>query len=239
MCGRYTESKRTADVKARIAFDRAQIELLPRFNIAPTQDAAVIVVQGGEVVLKSMRWGLIPFWAKDESIGNRLINARAETVNEKPAFRESFERRRCLVVADSLYEWQRLPNSKNKQPMRIMLKDEGAFAFAGLWARWRQPNGAALETFTIITGEPNEVVAPIHDRMAVILPKEHHAQWLDPECQDTDALARLLVPYPADEVKAYAVSTLVNSTKVEDARCIEPLAAAAPSLETGDLFARS
>ena len=235
MCGRYTESKRTADVKARIAFDQAQLELVPRFNIAPTQQAPVVVVNDGEVVLNPMRWGLIPFWAKDESIGNRMINARAETVNEKPAFRSLFKRRRGLVVADSLYEWQRLPNSKLKQPMRILLEDEGALAFAGLWDSWKQPDGSELESFTIITGQPNEVVAPIHDRMAVILPKEHHAQWLDPEFQDTGALAQLLVPYRADEMKAYPVSTLVNSPKFEDARCIEPL----PVAEPGDLFARS
>jgi putative SOS response-associated peptidase YedK len=232
MCGRYTESKRLTDVKQRIAFDRAQLELMPRFNIAPTQDAPVVVVQDGEVVLKPMRWGLIPFWAKDESIGDRMINARAETVKEKPSFRTSFQRKRCLVVADSFYEWQRLPNSKLKQPMRILLRNEGVFAFAGLWDSWRQPDGKALETFTIITGEPNEVVAPIHNRMAVILPKEHHEQWLDPEFQDTDKLAQLLVPYPAGEVKTYPVSTLVNSAKFEDARCIEPLTVES----TRDLF---
>jgi putative SOS response-associated peptidase YedK len=119
----------------------------------------VVVVRDGQVLLKPMRWGLIPFWAKDESIGNRMINARAETVKEKPSFRTSFRRKRCLVVADSFYEWQRLPNSKLKQPMRILHRDEGAFAFAGLWDSWRQADGKELESFTIITGEPNEVIA--------------------------------------------------------------------------------
>jgi putative SOS response-associated peptidase YedK len=224
MCGRYTESKRTADVKARIAFDRAQMELLPRFNIAPTQPAPVVVVNGGEVVLKPMRWGLIPFWAKEQSIGNHLINARAETVKEKPAFRASFKRRRCLVVADSFYEWQKLANSKLKQPMRILLQNEQPFAFAGLWDSWTAPDGAEVETFTIITGEPNDVVASIHNRMAVILPPNHYRQWLDPTFQDADALSRLLIPYPAAEIKAHPVSTRVNNPKFEDPQCVEPWA---------------
>ena len=223
MCGRYTESKRTADVKARIAFDRAQMELMPRFNIAPTQMAPVVVVNDGEVVLKPMRWGLIPFWAKDESIGDRMINARAETVMEKPAFRTPFKRRRCLVVADSFYEWQKLPNSKLKQPMRILLKDEQPFGFAGLWDTWTSPDGSEVETFTIITGEPNELVATIHNRMAVILPPEHHQQWLDPKFQDTEALTHLLVPYRVEEMKAHPVSTMVNNPKFEDSRCIGPI----------------
>src|SRR5262249_37131043 len=148
-------------------------------------------------------------------------------VNEKPAFRTSFKRRRCLVVADSFYEWQKVPGSKLKQPMRILLQDEGVFAFAGLWDRWKQPDGGELETFTILTGEPNEVVAPIHNRMAVILPREHHEQWLDPKFEDTSRLASLLVPYPAREVKTHPVSTLVNNARFEDERCVRPLEAGA------------
>jgi putative SOS response-associated peptidase YedK len=221
MCGRYTESKGTEDVKARIAFDRAQMELIPRFNIAPTQMAPIVVVVNDEIVLKPMRWGLIPFWAKDESIGARMINARAETVKEKPAFRAPFKRRRCLVVADSFYEWRKLPNSKLKQPMRILLTDEQPFGFAGLWDTWTPPDGSELETFTIITGEPNELVAAIHNRMAVILPSEHHEQWLDPKFQNTEALARLLVPSRAEDMKAYPVSTMVNNPKFEDPCCAE------------------
>jgi putative SOS response-associated peptidase YedK len=210
MCGRYTESKRTADVKARIAFDRAQMELMPRFNIAPTQMAPVVVVNDGEVVLKPMRWGLIPFWAKDESIGDHMINARAETLKEKPAFRTPFKRRRCLVIADSFYEWQKLPNSKLKQPMRILLKDEQPFCFAGLWDTWTSPDGSEVETFTIITGEPNELVASIHNRMAVIMPPEHHQQWLDPKYQEAASLTQLLVPYSADQMKAHPVSVSIT-----------------------------
>ena len=223
MCGRYTESKRTADVKLRIAFDRAQMELIPRFNIAPTQDAPVIVVQDGEVLLKPMRWGLIPFWAKDPSIADRMINARAETVKEKPAFRTPFKRRRCLVIADSFYEWQKIPDARLKRPMRILLQDEGPFAFAGLWDSWSGADGSPVESFTIITGLPNDVVAPIHNRMAVILPTAHHSQWLDPEFQDADRLQTLLVPYPATEMKTHPVSTRVNNPKFEDPRCIEQL----------------
>jgi len=223
MCGRYTESNRTADVKARITFDRAQLELVPRFNIAPTQLAPVVVVLNGEVVLKPMRWGLVPFWAKDDSIGDRMINARAETVQEKPAFRAAFKRRRCLVVADSFYEWQKLPDSKLKQPMRILLQDEQPFAFAGLWETWTSPAGPELETFTIITGAPNDLVVRIHHRMAVILPRSAHAQWLDPQFQDPPRLAELLKPFAAADMKMHPVSTRVNNARFEDARCIEAL----------------
>ncbi len=200
------------------------MELFPRFNIAPAQMAPVVVVQGGETLLKPMRWGLIPFWAKDPGIGNRMINARAETLNEKPAYRALIKRRRCLVVADSLYEWQKLPDSKAKQPMRILLRDESVFGFAGLWDRWTSVDGSELETFTIITGEPNELVAPIHNRMAVILPVDHHSQWLDTQFQDTGSLSALLKPYPAGEMKAYPVSTRVNNPKLDDPECIEPMA---------------
>jgi putative SOS response-associated peptidase YedK len=223
MCGRYTESKRVTDVKARIAFELAQMELVPRFNIAPTQMAPVVVVEGGKVVLKPMRWGLVPFWAKDVSIGNRMINARAETVKEKPAYRTPLKRRRCLVVADSFYEWQKLPNSKLKQPMRILLRDEAPFGFAGLWDSWTAPDGSELETFTIITAQPNELVAPIHERMAVILPPDRHAEWLDPAHQNIDQVAKLLVPFPAEQMTTHPVSTLINNPKVEDARCVQPL----------------
>jgi putative SOS response-associated peptidase YedK len=224
MCGRYTESKRTADVKARIAFDQAQMELFPRYNIAPGQMAPVVVVSNNEVLLKPMRWGLVPFWAKDPSIGDRLINARAETVKDKPAFRTPFKRRRCLVVADSFYEWRKTPGTKLKQPMRILLQDEQPFAFAGLWDAWTSPDGSETETFTIITGEPNELVASIHNRMPVILPSPHYPQWLDPQFQDNRKLEELLRPYPAGEMKAHPVSTLVNNPKIEDPRCIEPVA---------------
>jgi len=208
-------------VKLRIAFDRAQMELVPRFNIAPTQMAPVIVAEGNQIVLKPMRWGLIPSWAKDPSIAARMINARAETVKDKPAYRASFKRRRCLVVADSFYEWQKLPNSKHKQPMRILFQDEQPFAFAGLWDTWQSPDGSEVETFAIITGAPNELVASIHHRMAVILPAARHADWLDPKLQEPDALTAMLLPHPAKEMKLHPVSTRVNNARFEDARCIE------------------
>lgn len=225
MCGRYTEAKRTADVKARLAFDRAQMDLVPRFNIAPTQLAPVIVVVGNELVLKPMRWGLIPFWAKDIAIGARMINARAETLKEKPAYRALFKRRRCLVVADSLYEWRKLPQTKLKQPMRVMLKSAEPFGFAGLWDTWTAPDGSVIESFTIVTGQPNSLVAPIHDRMAVILRPENTQAWLDPALQDPARLEPFLVPYPSEEMKAYSVGTVVNNAKFDDPRCIEPLPA--------------
>ena len=235
MCGRYSESKRLADVKARLGFDRAQMDLIPRFNIAPTQQAPVIVVDNGELVLKPMQWGLIPSWAKEPSIGARLINARAETVREKPAFRASFKRRRCLAVADSLYEWQKLPDSKRKQPMRILLQDEQPFGFAGLWDTWTAPDGSELQTFSIITGEANALVAPIHNRLAIILRPENYRTWLDPQFQEIETLATMLTPYPAEQMKTYPVSTRVNNARLDDAECIAPLTATGSSPD-GELF---
>lgn len=199
------------------------MELIPRYNIAPTQMAPVVVVVNGEKVLKPMRWGLIPFWAKDPGIGSHTINARVETVREKPAFRSSFKRKRCLVVADSLYEWQKLPGTQVKQPIRILLKEEHAFGFAGLWDSWTSPEGSEVETFTILTGQPNSLVAEIHTRMAVILPRQHHDAWLDPEYKDTEQLCDLLAPFPSEEMKLHPVSAKVNNARFEDPQCIEPL----------------
>jgi putative SOS response-associated peptidase YedK len=225
MCGRYGESKILAQVKGKVPFFRAESALKPRYNIAPTQMAPVIVNQG-EAVLKDMRWGLIPFWAKDEEIGNRMINARAETVREKPSFRNSLKRKRCLVLADFFYEWQKIPGSTRKQPMCIHLRDQEPFVFAGLWDTWKKPDDAKdaeVESYIIITCEPNDLMRPIHHRMPVILKPDHYDQWLDPKNEDVDGLAKLLVPFPEKEMAAHPVSTLVNNPRFDDPRCIEPV----------------
>ncbi len=198
-------------------------DVTPRFNLAPTQQALAIREpgDGGGRSLIPLRWGLIPSWARDPAIGNRLINARAETLAAKPAFKAAFQRRRCLVPADGFYEWQKV--GRGKQPWFLRLKDGGVFAFAGLWERWSDSAHGAVESFTIITTTPNELLEPIHNRMPVILPPERYDQWLDPAGCDMDRLAALLRPYPAGAMTAYSVSTYVNSPAHEGPECVRPL----------------
>jgi putative SOS response-associated peptidase YedK len=179
-----------------------------------------------------MRWGLIPRWAKDPSIGNRMINARAETVASKPAFREAFQGRRCLLPADGFYEWKRC--GARKQPMYLRMLDGRPFAFAGLWARWRPEGGEPVESCTILTTEPNELVADIHKRMPVILPPQDYGPWLDPETRDPARLSGMLQPYSAEEMIAYPVSTRVNRPEHDDPDCVEPVEA--PDTGPGSLF---
>ena len=172
-------------------------------------------------MLKDLCWGLIPFWAKDEEIGYRMINARAETLKEKPSFRSSLKRKRCLVLADFFYVWQKIPGTARKQPMCIRLRDQEPFVFAGLWDAWKKPDDVEVESYTIITCEPNDLMRSIHNRMPVILKTENYDQWLDRKNEDVDGLAKLLVPYPEKEMAAYPVSTIVNNPKFDDPRCIK------------------
>jgi putative SOS response-associated peptidase YedK len=230
MCGRYTLSS-PGDMIAEV-FDLVDVpEVLPRYNLAPTQEAAVVRVTapGAPRTLARLRWGLIPAWAKDPSIGNRMINARAESVGEKPAYRDSFRRRRCLVPADGFYEWKRV--GKGKQPYLIRRRDRRPFGFAGLWSSWHAPDAAPdaapRETFTILTTSPNDLMRDLHDRMPVILGQADFAAWLDPANRDTAALQTLLVPSAAAGWEAIPVSTRVNSPAHDAADCIEPLAAPA------------
>jgi putative SOS response-associated peptidase YedK len=171
--------------------------------------------------LARLRWGLIPSWAKDPAIGNRMINARAETVAEKPAFRAAFRRRRCLVVADGFYEWAR--GGKPRQPYFIRMHDDRPFAFAGLWESWQGPDEGPVESCTLLTTEPNELLEPIHNRMPLILGEDDYDQWLDPALQRPDALQPLLRPLPSDQMTAEKISTYVNSPANDDPRCIEPV----------------
>ena len=212
MCGRYTQVTSWSEMIGlyRINDTTHHLNLPPRYNIAPTQEAPVVRTIGDGRRLDMLRWGLVPAWAKDMDISARMINARAETVAEKPSFKAAFRRRRCLVPADGFYEWQKTP--AGKQPYRITLKGGEPFAFAGLWERWEKGD-PALESCTIITCPPNEATAAIHDRMPVILPREAERVWLDPDQQDQDTLRALLTPYAATQMEAYPVSTLVNSPR--------------------------
>lgn len=231
MCGRFTLTVTYEDLLELVHGLRVNFDQWPgpRYNIAPTQPVPT-VLNDGERALTFSRWGLIPFWAKEAGIGSRMINARVETVHEKPAFRSAFRRQRCLVFADGFYEWTPVPGQRRKQPMYIRLKGGAPFAFAGLWDRWRDPaageDAAPIITCTIITGEPNALVAQYHNRMAVILSPEHYETWLEPGELPPGALLPLLKPYPAGLMEAYPVSTRVNSPEFDDPSLILPLAAA-------------
>lgn len=220
MCGRYTQTGRAENVLARFEVSSEGILLQPRYNIAPGQEAPVIVNDGG-MSLRMMQWGLVPSWAKDRSIGNRMINARAETVEEKPSFKRLIGKRRCLVVADGFYEWRK--EGKGKVPMRFTLRGREPFSFAGLWDLWKKPDGGELQSFTIITTAANDLLRPIHERMPVILDGEGEERWLDPDSKEVNRLLRLLVPYPSEMMESYDVSLLVNSPRNDLPRCIEPL----------------
>jgi putative SOS response-associated peptidase YedK len=224
MCGRYTLTSKGDELA--LLFDLRELPLLPpRYNTAPTQEAAVVRVlePGGERRLDPLKWGLIPYWAKEASIGNRLINARAESVAEKPAYRFSFRKKRCLVAADGFYEWKK--EGKAKQPYLIHRKDGKPFAFAGLWSTWKDPEraGALVETFTILTTDANDLLRPLHDRMPVIVDPENFDLWLDPKQEDAAVLQPLLVPHAVEGFEAFPVSRLVNSPANEVAGCVDRL----------------
>jgi putative SOS response-associated peptidase YedK len=225
MCGRFTLRAPASVIAEQFTvFDVAP--LTARFNIAPTQPVPVIRMRTGAFAgtggreLVWLRWGLVPSWAKDPAIGNRLINARAESAAEKPAFRTAMRRRRCLVAADGFYEWQK--TGRARQPYFIRFRDDRPFAFAGLWEAWEGADHSMLETCTLLTTEANDLLRPIHDRMPVILPPESCSHWLDPSVEDPRQLARLLVPYATEPMEAYRVGTAVNSPSHETPRCIEP-----------------
>jgi putative SOS response-associated peptidase YedK len=218
MCGRFT--LRSSGEAVAEAFGLPQTpDLLPRFNIAPSQPVAVVRQKPGPrgPELAFLRWGLIPAWADDPSIGGRLANARSETAATKPSFRRAFRSRRCLVVADGLYEWQNA--NGRKQPYFVGLRGDRPFGLAGLWERWEK-GAEPVESCTILTTDANEVMQPIHERMPVILPPDQFDLWLDPRCQDGEKLAKLLLPYPSKDMLAYRVSTLVNNPKPDMAKCV-------------------
>ncbi len=220
MCGRYSL---TTPAEALVdLFDAGPLDgFAPRYNIAPTQTVPVVRLdEDGERQWAWLRWGLVPSWAKDPSIGNRMINARAETVAEKPSFRSAFRRRRCLVPSDGFYEWRK--TGGQSQPMRIELAGAEPLAFAGLWERWRGDGDQVIESFTILTTEANRDLAAIHHRMPVILPPEQHDGWLKFDAGDTELLRAMLVPYQARGLVARPVSRHVNNPRNDDPTCLEP-----------------
>jgi putative SOS response-associated peptidase YedK len=220
MCGRFTLHHDTSQIALRFDVQQTSVDVPERYNIAPTQPVAVVTVNSPRT-LQMMRWGLIPSWAKDPAIGNKLINARAETLPERPAYKSALMRRRCLIPSDGFYEWQAV--GKGKQPMYIHRKDDGLFAFAGLWEEWHSPEGETVRSCTIITTAPNDLMAPIHDRMPAILRPEDEAAWLDMSLKEADTALQLLRPYPAAELEAYPVSRLVNAPVNDRADCIQPV----------------
>ena len=208
MCCRYSLIADLGEFARRFKFDGNWLKFESAYNVAPTQD--VLTVVGGDARRGGfMRWGLIPLWAKSASIGNRMINAKVETVAEKPAFRNALRRRRCLVPADGFYEWQRTGGPK--RPMRIVMRSGEPFAFAGLWAVWEDPDGNRIPSCAVITTTANDLLRPIHDRMPVILPRDMEEFWLDASVDDPIALGSVLRPYADEAIEAYEVSTLVNS----------------------------
>lgn len=222
MCGRYT-LVRVEDVIEKFPWiEHPQFDWSPRYNIAPSQPV-LAVANDQPTRLVHLAWGLVPSWAKDPSVGNRMINARAETLADKPSFRTALKRRRCLVLADGFYEWQSRPGQKVKTPMLIRMRDHKPFAFAGLWDHWHGADGSEIRSCTIITTTPNELMRPIHDRMPAILAEDAHQAWLVAGDADPAAMARLLGPHPADAMEAMDVSRYVNAPGNEGPKCVEPV----------------
>lgn len=218
MCGRFSFSPLTKVIEDR--FDvKVDSGYRPRYNCAPSQNLAVISNHDPDV-LSHFRWGLIPSWAKDPKIGYRMINAKSETITEKPSFRNSFRRKRCLVLSDGFFEWKKV-SEKEKIPYRIHLKDEPLFSMAGIWDTWKNPEGDSVHSFSILTTGPNALMSNIHDRMPVILDRGDEKYWL--EDSQPDLLLSLLRPYPADKMTAYPVSKLVNSPANDRPEVFQPV----------------
>jgi putative SOS response-associated peptidase YedK len=219
MCGRFTLTANKEAIQQEFGVDDFAVDVVPRYNIAPTQPVAV-VLGGNDRRLEAFQWGLIPFWAKTPAIGNRMINARAETLAEKPSFKNSLRRKRCLVLADGFYEWRK--DETGKTPVYIHLASRRPFAFAGLWDTWVPKQGGPLQSCTIITTRPNEFMVPIHNRMPVILTSEAIDIWLNPDETEPETLLPLLQPFASELMDGYAVSRLVNSPANDLPTCIEP-----------------
>lgn len=225
MCGRFLVSSSHEAIAYLCGVDADVVPPIePRYNIAPTQPIGTVRLdEQGKRTWAVVRWGLIPSWAKDPAVGNRMINARSETVAETPAFRASFKRRRCLIPADGFYEWKST-GTKHKTPHVIRLRDDKPFAFAGLWDCWHSPDGEVIESATILTTSANDLLRPLHERMPVILRSESLSVWLDPALQTHDDLCDLFKPYPDTEMSLYAVDSYVSNARNQGPRCIEPAA---------------
>lgn len=234
MCGRYRLTAKERYIAEHFDLDNEEVQWTPRYNIAPTQQVPVIRQDRHQLRrhFSLMRWGLIPYFASDASVGNRAINAMAETAAEKPSFRDAMKRHRCLLPADGFYEWKKL-GARDKQPYNIGLSDDGIFAFAGLWDRWRQPSGEWLESCTILTTSANAVTRDVHDRMPMILRPEDYDLWLDPGTLDPRKVQDLLRPFPGT-MRKYPVSARVGNPANDDAECARE--APAVEISTPTLF---
>ena len=227
MCGRFTTTTPTAELAEFFEAIADDDDFEPNYNVAPTSDIRIIREDdNGQRRLDLMFWGLVPAWAESPAMGSRLINARSETIAVKPSFRSAFRRRRCIIPVDGFYEWVSVPERKKKQPVYISSRDGSPLAFAGIWETWRSKRASAsneeLRSCSIITGPPNELIAPLHDRMPMILPREQWSDWLDPEQEDVDVLQSLLRPAPEDWLQWWTVSTAVNTVRRHDEALIEP-----------------
>lgn len=221
MCGRYTMHHAPARVEAR--FDVTQTHATPteRYNIAPMQMVPIVLEQEGARLLEAYQWGLVPSWAKDPGIGNKMINARAETLAEKPSYKQALSRRRCLIASDGFYEWR--TDGSLRQPMHIRRKDGALFAFAGLWEEWKHEDGTPLRTCTIITVAPSDLMAAIHNRMPALLRPEDEAAWLDVASTKAPGALSLPAPYPAEWLEAFPVSRQVNVPTYENPALLNSL----------------
>lgn len=219
MCGRYRLTA-VDRIRERLGLEDSEVELRPRYNIAPSQPVPIVRQFDGLRILSMARWGLVPHWAKDVSIGYKMINARSETAIQKPAFKQSFARRRCLIPADSFYEWKK--DGKVKHAFNIGMKDDSVFAFAGLWDSWETPENLPLESCTILTTKANSLVSVLHDRMPVIVPSEHYEAWLNAPASEASSL---LLPFDPALMKQYEVSSFVNNPKNDSSECIVPVVA--------------
>jgi len=222
MCGRFTLRSSIKELAEALEATSVKIrEDKARYNIAPTQQVVAAREEGKERELLMLKWGLVPGWTKDPKIGARMINARSETVTEKPAFREAFRRRRCLIPSSGFYEWKR--EGARKQPFYFQMRDEQLFAFAGLWEQWAGEGSEAIESCTILTTNANEVLAPVHDRMPVIVAPENYELWLDTTMSKAEQLTPLLRPYPAAKMTAHPVGLSVNNPRYDGEDLLAPL----------------
>ena len=227
MCGRFTLHTNQTDLQLAFKGFVFPEEINPRYNIAPSLDI-LHITNDGEKRASKAKWGLIPFWAKDPKIGSRMINARAETLATKPAFRDAYQHKRCLILADGFFEWKKEADGKTKTAVYISLKSGRPFAFAGLWDSWKQSDGESLRPCTIITTEPNRLMATIHNRMPVILSEDNYDLWIDPDTFEPEILNGLLRPYPDQEMLAHPVADTVNSPRNDFRDCITPVATDVP-----------
>ena len=224
MCGRYTLALKEEILLRRFNVMEFGWKHTPRYNVAPSQDNPVVLLnEENKRIMMPMRWGLIPYWAQDESIGNRMINARIETIAQKPSFKTSLRKRRCLVPANGYYEWTKLGKPGKRPPFRIVLKSRELFAFAGLWDVWKNQIGDLIHSYTIITTEADDLVGKIHPRMPVILRPENEDRWIDPTIEDLDGLMKALTPYSSDLMEMYEVSPLVGNPNNDFEECIQPV----------------